>query len=85
MKVYRFARGLQPSFGLFFAGREMAGRNHAEVGLRTERQRPTNRRRGGMRSRHPDYSDEEVRLATIHLTLGEKLFGEAYPGVDVRP
>ena len=38
-----------------------------------------------MRSRHPDYRDEEVRLASIRLTLGEKLFGEAYPGVDVRP
>ncbi|MCH8922311.1 MAG: hypothetical protein IIA67_04060 [Planctomycetes bacterium] len=39
----------------------------------------------GVRRRHPDYSDDEVRLAVIRLTLGEKLFREAYPGVDVRP
>ena len=39
----------------------------------------------GVRSRHPEYSDEQVRLAVIRLTLGEKLFREAYPGVDVRP
>lgn len=39
----------------------------------------------GVRSRHPDYSDEQVRLAVIRLTLGEQLFREVYPGVEVRP
>jgi hypothetical protein len=39
----------------------------------------------GVRSRHPDYTDDQVRLAVIRLTLGEKLFREVYPGVDVQP
>ena len=39
----------------------------------------------GVRRRHLDYSDDEVRLAVIRLMLGEKLFRKAYPGVDVRP
>jgi hypothetical protein len=39
----------------------------------------------GVRQRHPDYSDEQVRLAVIRLSLGEKLFREVYPGVDIRP
>jgi hypothetical protein len=39
----------------------------------------------GVRSRHPNYSEGQVRLAVIRLMLGEKLFREVYPGVDVRP
>jgi hypothetical protein len=39
----------------------------------------------GVRSRHPEYSDEQVRLAVIRLTLGEELFREAYPGVEIQP
>jgi hypothetical protein len=38
----------------------------------------------GVRSRHPDYSEEQVRLAVIRLTLGQRLFREVYPGVDVQ-
>ena len=39
----------------------------------------------GVRWRHPDYDEESVRLATIRLWLGERLFGEVYPGVEVEP
>jgi hypothetical protein len=39
----------------------------------------------GVRQRHPEYSEKQVRLAVARLTLGEKLFREVYPGVDVRP
>ncbi len=39
----------------------------------------------GVRQRHPEYSDEQVRQAVIRLSLGEKLFREVYPGVDIRP
>jgi hypothetical protein len=39
----------------------------------------------GVRQRHPEYSEEQVRLAVIRLSLGENLFREVYPGVDVRP
>lgn len=38
-----------------------------------------------VRRRHPDYDDETVRLATVRLLLGEKLFREVFPGVEVKP
>jgi hypothetical protein len=37
----------------------------------------------GVRGRHADYNEEQVRLAVIRLTLGESLFRAAYPGVDI--
>jgi hypothetical protein len=37
----------------------------------------------GVRARHPDYTDRQVRLAVIRLTLGEELFRRVYPGEDV--
>ena len=33
----------------------------------------------GVRFRHPDYSDDVVRLAVIRLKLGDELFRAAYP------
>lgn len=33
----------------------------------------------GIRSRHPDYTDDEVRLAAIRRELGDRLFAQAYP------
>ena len=36
----------------------------------------------GVRSRHPDYSAEQVSLAVSRLMFGDKLFSEACPGVD---
>ena len=39
----------------------------------------------GVRGRHPDYSDDQVRLATIRLCLGNDLFRRVFPGVDVQP
>ena len=38
----------------------------------------------GVRQRHPEYSEHEVRLAVIRLTLGEELFHTIYPGEDIR-
>jgi hypothetical protein len=38
----------------------------------------------GVRSRHPDYTEDQVRLAVIRLTLGEKLFRQVFPGQDVK-
>lgn len=38
----------------------------------------------GVRHRHPEYSEEQVRLAVIHLTLGDDLFRKVYPGVEAR-
>jgi hypothetical protein len=39
----------------------------------------------GVRSRHPEYTEEQVRLAVIRLSVGEELFHLAYPGKDVQP
>lgn len=33
----------------------------------------------GVRMRHPEYTAEEVRLATIRLWLGAELFRAVYP------
>lgn len=33
----------------------------------------------GVRKRHPEYSEDEVRLAVIRLQLPEALFQKAYP------
>ena len=37
----------------------------------------------GVRQRQPDYDEDMVRLATIRITIGEKLFRQAYPDVEV--
>ncbi len=34
----------------------------------------------GVRKRHPDYNDEQVRLGVIRCLLPEELFIQAYPG-----
>ena len=39
----------------------------------------------GVRLRHPDYSDDEVRLAGIRIRLGEELFRAVYPNTKVEP
>lgn len=38
----------------------------------------------GIRQRHPEYSNREVRLAVIRLTIGEQLFRQAYPGIEIK-
>jgi hypothetical protein len=39
----------------------------------------------GVRLRHPDYTDEQVRLAVIRLTVGEECFRLHFPDVDIEP
>jgi hypothetical protein len=40
----------------------------------------------GVRARHPNYDEEQVRLAVIRLILPEKLFFAAYPqGKEIFP
>ena len=39
----------------------------------------------GVRHRHPDFSDEQVRLATIRLRLGDDLFRAAYAKAELVP
>lgn len=37
----------------------------------------------GIRFRHPDYDEQTIRYARMKITLGEKLFHEAFPDVKV--
>ncbi len=37
----------------------------------------------GVRARHPDYNDEEVRLTVIRMWLGDDLFRKAFPDVKL--
>lgn len=41
----------------------------------------------GIRRRHPDYSEEQVRLALVRMRLGDELFRIGYPKPEhqVRP
>ena len=38
----------------------------------------------GVRRRHPDYTEEHVRLAVLRLRIGNEAFRQAFPGVDLR-
>ena len=37
----------------------------------------------GIVHRHPDYSDEQVKLAALRLTIDRDLFDRAFPGCKV--
>lgn len=37
----------------------------------------------GVRQRHPDYDENMVRLAAIRIAIGEKLFRQAYPDIEI--
>jgi hypothetical protein len=39
----------------------------------------------GVRHRHPQYTDDQVRLAVTRLRLGDALFRKAFPAVDIEP
>ena len=38
--------------------------------------------REGVRLRHPEYREQEIKLAVIRLSLGESLFLRAYPQAE---
>ena len=39
----------------------------------------------GVRLRHPEFTEEQVKFAVIRLRLGEELFRKAFPGVELPP
>ncbi|MCH7685344.1 MAG: hypothetical protein IH899_01450 [Planctomycetes bacterium] len=39
----------------------------------------------GIRRRHPDYSEQQVRRAFLRLTIGDELFQKCFPNDDVMP
>jgi len=64
--------------------RAMSGSRRAELALEmSEAIRET--ARAGIRSRHPEYAEEQVHLAFLRLVLGEELFRQYWPGCEVRP
>jgi hypothetical protein len=67
------------------AYRRMSGRDRVAVSFRlNEFARRT--AEAGIRSRHPDYSEEQVRFALHRLWLGDELTLRAWPGRElVRP
>jgi hypothetical protein len=60
----------------------IAGRARAAFALNDEIRRQAAE---GIRRRHPHYDDDEVRLALLRRILGDRLFGEAFPGVQIDP
>lgn len=40
--------------------------------------------RAGIRSRHPEYSEEDVELAMRRVVLGEELFRAVWPNAPLR-
>ena len=60
-----------------------AGRLRAALEMSEETRRVLE---SGVKARHPGYSDDEVRLAAIRLSLGEDaLFRAVYPSARVEP
>ena len=55
---------------------QMASEMNESMRLRVEQ---------GVRMRHPDYSEGDVRLAVLRLLVGDKLFQEVCPGCTVAP
>ena len=39
--------------------------------------------RSGIAARHPEYTDDEVRMALARVVLGADLAAELYPGVEL--
>ncbi len=37
----------------------------------------------GVWSRHPDYDEQKVKLAVLHLMIGSKLFREVFPDKEI--
>ena len=37
----------------------------------------------GVRQRHPDYDENMVRLAALRIAIGEELFRQAYPDIEI--
>ncbi len=39
----------------------------------------------GVRARHPEYTEDQVRLAIVRILLGRKLFARVHPGIEIEP
>lgn len=67
------------------AYRRMSGRNRVAVCFRLN-ELARRAAEAGIRSRHPDYSEEQVRWALRRLWLGDELTRQAWPDRElVRP
>ena len=59
--------------------RHLSGQEKTEIARRWSR-RVRELLREGIRSRHLEYSDEQVRLAAMRRLLGSELFARVFPG-----
>jgi len=41
--------------------------------------------RAGIRARHPEYTEAQVKLAFARIILGKDLYAEVFPGQDIQP
>ncbi|HUG89280.1 MAG TPA: hypothetical protein VML55_00500 [Planctomycetaceae bacterium] len=39
----------------------------------------------GVRMRHPDYCDDDIRKAVMRILIGEDLYRRCFPGCNVAP
>lgn len=39
----------------------------------------------GIRMRHPDYTDEQMKFAYLRLIMGKQSFEKAFPSIQVNP
>jgi hypothetical protein len=39
----------------------------------------------GIRHRHPDYNDRQIKLARIKLMVGKEVFNNLIPGIEIEP
>jgi hypothetical protein len=62
--------------------RRMTGEERAHLAIRMTTQ-AWRVAESGVRSRHPEYSDDDVRFALARLRLGDALFREAWPNAPI--
>lgn len=39
----------------------------------------------GIRLRHPEYTDEQIKYAYLRLIMGKKNFAQCFPSVSIKP
>jgi len=44
-----------------------------------------NRIVAGVRRRHPNYTEQQMRMAVLYLMHGKELFQKVYPGQEIEP
>ena len=64
--------------------RAMSGGERLELALKMSEER-RDKIVAGVRTRHPEYSERQVRMATLLLMQGKEIFEMVYPGFEIVP